>query len=284
MNVNLAFDPPCGPVTGWRDGAVVRATGIPYATAERFQPPAPATDWSEMLEATSLSPACPQAPVPFLDDVLGTRYGELPGSEDCQRLSITLPADLDDGERLPVMVWLHGGSYTSGSGDLAIFDPAVAGCRNPGDRRLGDLPAGPLRIFVHQHRPARQPGPAGPDRGVPLGAAQHRIVRRRSGQGHRVRAIRRGRRRRAPHGDAGRGVALPAGHHSKCAAGYYPGAGKDERRHGRRRGSGHRQHSGDGRRRPRRGCCAGGEEVRADGCHAVRDPVRAFTPARGIRA
>jgi para-nitrobenzyl esterase len=63
--------------------------------------------------------------VPFLDDVLGTRYGELPGSEDCQNLSITVPADLAPGELLPVMVWIHGGSYTTGSGDLAIFDPAV---------------------------------------------------------------------------------------------------------------------------------------------------------------
>ena len=124
MTVNLSFEPPCGPIAGWRDGAVVRATGIPYAAADRFQPPAPVADWSDVLAATTLSPACPQAPVPFLDDVLGTRYGELPGSEDCQRLSITLPADLDNGERLPVMVWLHGGSYTSGSGDLAIFDPA----------------------------------------------------------------------------------------------------------------------------------------------------------------
>ena len=124
MTLNLSFGPPCGPITGWRDGAVVRATGIPYASAERFEPPVPAAGWSHVLAATTLSPACPQAPVPFLDDVLGTRYGELPGSEDCQRLSITLPADLEDGERLPVMVWLHGGSYTSGSGDLAIFDPA----------------------------------------------------------------------------------------------------------------------------------------------------------------
>jgi para-nitrobenzyl esterase len=123
MNAEPAFSPPCGPVTGWRDGDVVRATGIPYATAARFQPPVPAPDWTEALAATSLSPACPQAPVPFLDDILGTRYGELPGSEDCQRLSITMPEDLHDGERVPVMVWLHGGSYTSGSGDLAIFDP-----------------------------------------------------------------------------------------------------------------------------------------------------------------
>jgi para-nitrobenzyl esterase len=123
MGVTPAFAPPCGPVTGWLDGDVVRATGIPYATAGRFEPPVPAADWSEVFRATALSPACPQAPVPFLDDVLGTRYGELPGDEDCQRLSITLPADRDERERLPVMVWLHGGSYTSGSGDLAIFDP-----------------------------------------------------------------------------------------------------------------------------------------------------------------
>jgi para-nitrobenzyl esterase len=123
MNADPAFNPPCGPITGWRDGDVLRATGIPYATAGRFQPPVSAPDRTGVLTATSLSPACPQAPVPFLDDVLGTRYGELPGSEDCQHLSITLPADLGRDERVPVMVWLHGGSYTSGSGDLAIFDP-----------------------------------------------------------------------------------------------------------------------------------------------------------------
>ena len=109
---------------GWRDGDVLRATGIPYARAERFQPPAPVPDWTTELAATSLSPACPQAPVPFLDDVLGTKYGELPGSEDCQNLSITMPGDLQPEEKLPVMVWIHGGSYTTGSGDLAIFDPA----------------------------------------------------------------------------------------------------------------------------------------------------------------
>ena len=130
MNAEPAFSPPSGPVTGWCDGGVLRATGIPYATAARFQPPAPAPDRTETLAATSLSPACPQAPVPFLDDILGTRYGELPGSEDCQRLSITIPEDLHDGERVPVMVWLHGGSYTSGSGDLAIFDPKALVAEN----------------------------------------------------------------------------------------------------------------------------------------------------------
>ena len=122
MSSEPSFNPPCGPVSGWRDGDVVRATGIPYATAGRFQPPEGAPAWTTAFGATSPAPACPQGPVPFLDDVLGTGYGELPGSEDCQRLSITVPAGLADGEQIPVMVWLHGGSYTSGSGDLAIFD------------------------------------------------------------------------------------------------------------------------------------------------------------------
>lgn len=109
---------------------MVRATGIPYATAGRFEPPMPAPDRSGTFVATSLAPACPQGPVPFLDDILGTRYGELPGSEDCQNLSITMPSDIAPGERLPVMVWIHGGSYTTGSGDLAIFDPAVLVAEN----------------------------------------------------------------------------------------------------------------------------------------------------------
>ncbi|MDQ0771077.1 para-nitrobenzyl esterase [Pseudarthrobacter defluvii] len=124
LTSQLLFHPPCGPVSGWRDGDVVRATGIPYARAPRFQPPAQVPDWTAEFAATSLSPACPQAPVPFLDAVLGTKYGELPGSEDCQNLSITMPADVLADEKLPVMVWIHGGSYTTGSGDLAIFDPA----------------------------------------------------------------------------------------------------------------------------------------------------------------
>jgi para-nitrobenzyl esterase len=43
--------------------------------------------------------------------------------EDCLRLSVTLPADVGSEERLPVLVWIHGGSYVSGAGDLAFYDP-----------------------------------------------------------------------------------------------------------------------------------------------------------------
>ena len=44
-------------------------------------------------------------------------------SEHCQALSITLPTDVAPGERLPVMVWIHGGGYVTGAGDLEIYDP-----------------------------------------------------------------------------------------------------------------------------------------------------------------
>ena len=119
------FDPPCGPVLGWTDGAVVRATGIPYATAERFAPPAPAPDWAEPLQATAWPPVCPQPPTPLLDAVLGNQLEGRRRDEHCQHLSVTLPADRQPGEALPVMVWIHGGSYTSGAGDMPITDPAA---------------------------------------------------------------------------------------------------------------------------------------------------------------
>jgi len=119
------FHPPCGPVEGWADGPVVRATGIPYATAGRFEPPAPAPDWQQPFPATTWSPACPQPPTPLLDIALGHQLGHLRRDEHCQHLSVTRPADLEPGECVPVMVWVHGGSYTSGAGDMPITDPAA---------------------------------------------------------------------------------------------------------------------------------------------------------------
>ncbi|MFF0989826.1 carboxylesterase family protein [Kocuria nitroreducens] len=117
------FSPPCGPVRGRVDGDVVRATGIPYATAGRFAAPVPVADREEPLTATAPAPACPQAHSPFLTELLGDTLAGLPQDEHCQRLSVTLPLDRGEEERLPVMVWIHGGSYTTGAGDAPIMDP-----------------------------------------------------------------------------------------------------------------------------------------------------------------
>lgn len=117
------FTPPCGPVRGRVDGDVVRASGIAYATADRFAAPVPVADREEPVDATAPAPACPQAHSPFLVEVLGDSLAGLPRDEHCQRLSVTLPLERKEGELLPVMVWIHGGSYTTGAGDASIMDP-----------------------------------------------------------------------------------------------------------------------------------------------------------------
>ncbi|MCI1186862.1 carboxylesterase family protein [Hymenobacter sp. DH14] len=119
------FHAPAGTIIGRADGPVLRATGIRYARAARFCPPESEPDALEPIHATSPAPACPQLADPRVDQVMGSLFEALKFDEDCLRLSITLPADYRAGEKLPVIVWVHGGSYVSGAGDLAIYDPAV---------------------------------------------------------------------------------------------------------------------------------------------------------------
>jgi para-nitrobenzyl esterase len=118
-----------GPVTGLRDGDVIRCLGIPYATAARGVPPVSAVPVRGsdgrpvVLAAVHPAPACPQPSSRILDTLMQGALDGIERSEDCQRLSITRPADLAPGETLPVIVWFHGGGYTTGAGDLAIHDP-----------------------------------------------------------------------------------------------------------------------------------------------------------------
>ena len=114
-----------GTVVGRRDGEVVRARGIRYARAERFEAPT-AQPWAdEPIVATAWAPACPQTREPITDGAWGTGHlGSLRYDEHCQHLSVTAPADATVGEVLPVMVWIHGGAYVIGAGDAPITDPA----------------------------------------------------------------------------------------------------------------------------------------------------------------
>ncbi len=121
---SLRVQLPIGPVAGlWADEtAGVRAfVGIPYARAPigdlRFRPPQPHPAWTTVRDTTRPGPACPQHPA--TDAFVWSRAPFL-ASEDCLYLNVWTPAGT--GARLPVMLWVHGGSHTSGFGHARIFD------------------------------------------------------------------------------------------------------------------------------------------------------------------
>ena len=95
---------------------VARSGPIRYATAERFRRP-------ELVDPHDAGrprdAICPQPPS-RLDPVMGPPRDEHPQDEDCLHLAVASPA-FDDRAR-PVVVWLHGGGFSSGAGLLDWYD------------------------------------------------------------------------------------------------------------------------------------------------------------------
>jgi para-nitrobenzyl esterase len=112
---NVMVTTKTGAVTGSQREQTLQFRGIPYAVAERFRPPQPLR-WSTPKDATAPGPIAPQNPSQ-MDLYIGTNT-PLPQGEDCQRLSLWTPSL--DGRR-PVMVFIHGGAYVSGSGEDARY-------------------------------------------------------------------------------------------------------------------------------------------------------------------
>ena len=97
--------------------------GIPFAAPpvgdRRWRPPQPVEAWGQRtLRAHSFGPECMQAPYGA-----GSFFGgpPAPTAEDCLYLNVWTGA-ADAAERRPVMVWIHGGALTRGSGSTGIYD------------------------------------------------------------------------------------------------------------------------------------------------------------------
>lgn len=114
-------DAPAGRVRGESGEGVSIYRGIPYAQPpvgeRRWRAPAPLPRWEGVRDGTRFGAACVQPPSRpgsiYHDDV-----GRM--SEDCLSLNVWAPANARG--KLPVFVWIHGGSLLTGSGGLGMYD------------------------------------------------------------------------------------------------------------------------------------------------------------------
>lgn len=99
-----------GAVEGFTRGDHTAFQGIPYAEPPegtlRFQPPQPPKERVNTLEATDFGDSCPQP---------GGVFGSDSVTEDCLYLNVYTPSA--DADERPVMVWIHGGAFETGSGN-----------------------------------------------------------------------------------------------------------------------------------------------------------------------
>src|SRR3954470_2257909 len=111
-----------GKVRGYLENSVQTFKGVPYgastAGANRFMPPQKPTPWTGVKDAFELGPRtiAPVGGEP--EEMLSVDPREKQG-EDCLVLNLWTPAARG---RRPVMVWFHGGGYSSGSASYTIYD------------------------------------------------------------------------------------------------------------------------------------------------------------------
>jgi para-nitrobenzyl esterase len=109
-----------GLISGTTADGVRSFKGIPFAAPPvgelRWKAPQPVIAWDGVRQCDAFGPQCPQAPYPA-----GSMYYSPPQeqSEDCLYLNVWTAKP---SEKRPVMVWIHGGALTRGSGSNRVYD------------------------------------------------------------------------------------------------------------------------------------------------------------------
>jgi para-nitrobenzyl esterase len=101
-----------GKIRGVQVNGVHVFKGVPYGAdtrTQRFRAASAAASWKGVRDALDYGPACPQA------------NAEERTSEDCLSLNVWTPTVRDKGRR-PVLVYIHGGEFSTGSGSSPLYD------------------------------------------------------------------------------------------------------------------------------------------------------------------
>ena len=134
--MSFLVNTPCGAVRGTagRVPGTVAFKGIRYATAGRWEYPVEVTAWEGEYDATAYG-ACSYQPRSFYNEEENQkkyfyynefRKGETYAySEDCLFLNVFVPENAREGDKLPVLVYIHGGGFTGGCGHEKHFDGPV---------------------------------------------------------------------------------------------------------------------------------------------------------------
>lgn len=111
-----------GKVRGKKKGDGYVFLGIPYAVAGRFLMPQKTAPWTGVRNAVVPGYACPQKKYRFNPDESVNPHYFVPTDENCQSLNIW-SQHLDEEAKRPVMVWIHGGAWMTGSSmELFSYD------------------------------------------------------------------------------------------------------------------------------------------------------------------
>ena len=134
--MNYLINTPCGQVQGCagRVPGTVAYKGIRYATAGRWEYPQQVTSWEGVYDATGYG-HCSYQPRAFYNEEENLKkvfyYNEFRKgetytySEDCLFLNIFTPENAKEGDKLPVLFYIHGGGFTGGCGHEKHFDGPV---------------------------------------------------------------------------------------------------------------------------------------------------------------
>ncbi len=114
-----------GSVRGTQENGIARYLGIPYAAPpfgeHRFGPPAPVVPWDGVRDASQYGATVPKGDYPPQYQPLLVEQNI--AGDECLNLNVWTRADaVGAGPALPVLVWIHGGSFMNGSGSVLEYD------------------------------------------------------------------------------------------------------------------------------------------------------------------